>query len=198
MKKLNKLVLASQNQHKVDEIQDWFNPLSLKIIALSQFTREMPPETGATFAENAYIKARNGFELSGLPTLADDSGLEVDALGGAPGVRSARYAGERAGDAANNHKLLADLEGISQRSARFCCAMALVLGDVTIQAYGTLEGVILRTERGSCGFGYDPLFWLPEQNMSLAELSPEAKNKISHRARALADMARKLEAGGLV
>lgn len=197
MKKLSRLVLATQNQHKLAEVGSWFAPWGLQVLALSDFTREMPPETGETFAENAYIKARYGYEVSGLPTLADDSGLEVDALGGAPGVRSARYAGEGAGDAANNRKLLAELEGDGRRSARFRCAMALVVGEVTIQAEGTVEGIILREPRGSGGFGYDPLFWLPEHGMSMAELSAQEKNEVSHRARALAALVEKLREGGL-
>lgn len=198
MKRLNKLVLATQNRHKLAEVANWFAPWGVEVLALSEFTREMPPETGATFAENACAKARYGFEVSGLPTLADDSGLEVDALQGAPGVRSARYAGEDAGDAANNRKLLAELEGVAHRTARFHCAMALAVGDVTFQAEGKVEGVILREPRGSGGFGYDPLFWLPERGMSMAELSAEAKNQVSHRARALAALVEILQEGGLL
>lgn len=198
MKKINKLVLATGNLHKVQEVQEWFRPFQVEIVPLSEYSREMPAETGSTFAENAYIKARYGYEVSGLPTLADDSGLEVDALQGGPGVYSARYAGEGATDADNNRKLLAELKGISARTARFRCAMALVLGEVTIQGEGTCEGIILAEPKGNGGFGYDPLFWLPQQGRSMAELSQEEKNEISHRARALADVAEKLLAGGLV
>lgn len=198
MEKLNRLVLATQNQHKVQEIQKWFKPFGLRVLALSEFGPGMPPETGTTFAENAYNKARFGADLSGLPTLADDSGLEVEALGGMPGVRSARYAGENATDAENNRKLLAELDEASERSARFHCAMALVAGDLTIQAQGTVQGSILRMPKGSGGFGYDPLFWLPERQQSMAQLSSEDKNTISHRARALADMLAKLQGRGLV
>lgn len=198
MKKLNKLVLATQNPHKVKEIQGWFSPFGIEVLILSEFCSCMPPETGATFAENAYIKGRFGFEQSGLPTLADDSGLEVQALGGAPGVWSARYAGEGATDADNNRKLLTELENVTGRDARFRCAMALVMGDLTIQAEGIVEGSILLTPRGNGGFGYDPLFWLPEQQKSMAELMPQDKNCISHRALALASLLAKLRAGGLV
>ena len=113
-------------------------------------------------------------------------------------MRSARYAGEDAGDAANNRKLLAELEGVAHRTARFRCAMALAVGDVTFQAEGKVEGVILREPRGSGGFGYDPLFWLPERGMSMAELSAEAKNQVSHRARALAALVEILQEGGLL
>lgn len=198
MTKLNKLVVATQNLHKVEEIQAWFSSFGQPVLALSEFGPGMPPETGTTFAENAYIKARFGFDMSGLPTLADDSGLEVEALGGAPGVWSARYAGEGATDDENNRKLLAQLEDVTERGARFRCAMALVFGDLTIQAEGMVEGNILRAPTGSGGFGYDPLFWLPEQQKSMAQLSSGDKNIISHRARALADLLAKLQAGGMI
>lgn len=194
----SKLVLATLNKHKVDEIQNWFRPFGVDIIPLANFTNSMPPETGQTFTENAVIKARYGFEVSGLPTLADDSGLEVDALGGEPGVYSARYAGEGAKDEDNNRKLLKELEGVEERVARFRCAMALVTGENTVLADGSCEGIILDTSRGTGGFGYDPLFWLPEQNLSMAELSQVEKNKISHRARALMDLLRQLQAKGWV
>jgi len=158
----------------------------------------MPAETGGEFRENARIKAQYGFELTGLPTLADDSGLEVDALKGAPGVHSARYAGEGAGDAANNQKLLLALEGVQNRRARFRCSMVLVMEDMTIEADGTCEGIILDGPRGRGGFGYDPLFWLPDLGKTMAEISPREKNKISHRGRALVNLVLALKARGLL
>jgi XTP/dITP diphosphohydrolase len=192
----NKLVVATFNKHKADEIQDWFRPFGLEIIALSNYTDTIPPETGITFAENASIKARYGFEVTGLPTLADDSGLEVAALQGAPGVYSARFAGEGATDIDNNHKLLEELQGSQDRTARFRCAMALVTEENTILADGACEGEILRVPRGTGGFGYDPLFWLPDQQKSMAELTQDHKNEISHRAWALKDLVRQLQSRG--
>lgn len=198
MERLNKLVVATFNLHKVQEISAWFRPQGVEIIALANYTREMPAETGATFAENAYIKAQNGFKVSGLPTLADDSGLEVDALSGGPGIHSARFAGEGATDAANNSKLLAALKGVTRRSARFRCAISLVREGDLIQAEGICPGIILETSRGSGGFGYDPLFWLPNLNLTMAELSQEKKNQISHRGRALANLMAELRSRGLI
>jgi len=198
IQKIDKLVIATLNKHKVDEIQDWFSSLGVEVLALSGFSSVMPPETGQTFSENAIIKARYGFEVSGLPALADDSGLEVDALGGAPGVYSARYAGEDANDFSNNHKLLKELQGIMHRNAHFRCAMALVTKDTSISVDGICSGLILETPRGTGGFGYDPLFWLPDQNLSMAELSQSQKNQISHRARALANLLLELQNRGWV
>ena len=198
MERLNKLVVATFNLHKVQEISAWFRPQGVEIIALANYTREMPAETGATFAENAYIKAQNGFKVSGLPTLADDSGLEVDALSGGPGIHSARFAGEGATDAANNSKLVAALKGVTRRSARFRCAISLVREGDLIQAEGICPGIILETSRGSGGFGYDPLFWLPNLNLTMAELSQEKKNQISHRGRALANLMAELRSRGLI
>lgn len=157
------------------------------------------PETGATFLENAVLKAREACRRTGLAALADDSGLSVDALGGAPGVYSARYAGRGADDARNNARLLTELEGVPkpQRTARFCCALALVLEDGTLHtAEGQVQGVILTGPRGHGGFGYDPLFYLPGWGKTMAELSLEEKNRISHRARAMARMGTFLQALG--
>lgn len=145
-------------------------------------------ESGASFAENAVLKARTYCQASGLPTLADDSGLEVDALGGAPGIYSARYAGEGASDADRYRTLLEELKDIppEERTARFHCVVALALPDGTLEiAEGTCEGVIIDTPRGEHGFGYDPVFYLPALGCTMAELPPELKNRISHRARAL-------------
>jgi XTP/dITP diphosphohydrolase len=149
----------------------------------------LPPETGATYAENAAVKARAVVAALGAAALGDDSGIEVDALGGAPGIRSARYAGESAGDAGNNARLLAALSGrpAAERGARFRCVLALARpgGGETI-VDGTCEGRILDAPRGDRGFGYDPLFLPDGQSLTFAELPPGVKNRISHRARAAA------------
>lgn len=198
MAQLSKLIVATLNKHKVEEIQAWFTEYRIEILALSGYTREMPPETGATFAENAYLKAQYGYTLTGLPTLADDSGLEVDALGGAPGVFSARYSGKSGSDEDNNRKLLAELHNTTGRTAQFRCSMALVMKDAVIEVDGACSGVILPAPRGSGGFGYDPLFWLPELNLTMAELSQEQKNAISHRGRALSNLTLALVSRGLI
>lgn len=198
MAQLSKLIVATLNKHKVEEIQAWFTEYRIEILALSGYTREMPPETGATFAENAYLKARYGYTLTGLPTLADDSGLEVDALGGAPGVFSARYSGKSGSDEDNNRKLLAELHNTTGRTAKFRCSMALITTDAVIEVDGACSGVILPAPRGSGGFGYDPLFWLPELNLTMAELSQEQKNAISHRGRALSNLTLELVSRGLI
>ncbi len=161
-----------------------------------------PAETGITFAENALLKARHAAAASGAAAIADDSGLEVDALGGAPGIYSARYAGEAAGDAAavdaaNNAKLLAALQGVpfASRRARYRCALVYVDGPgevAPLHAEGVWEGYILEAPRGSGGFGYDPYFWLPELEMTAAELDPERKNRLSHRGTALKALRRAL------
>lgn len=198
MKKLNKLVAATLNIHKVQEIREFFAPFNLQILALSDFCKEMPEETGDTFAENARHKAVYGYRITGLPVLADDSGLEVEALGGSPGVFSARYAGENASDADNNCKLLMDMKDKSDRSACFRCAMALVMENAIIEADGFCHGTILQTPRGQGGFGYDPLFLLAEKNLTMAELSQTEKNKVSHRAKALANLVKELKSRGVI
>jgi len=194
----NVLVLASHNPRKRRELEALLEGLPISIRTLDDYPEvPEPEEDGATFVENAEKKALFVTARTGLPSLADDSGLEVDALGGAPGIRSARYAGaqkrsER--DAANNRKLLEQLRAVPppQRTARFTCCVALAAPDpsghpaVVSQAEGTVEGVILDQPHGSGGFGYDPLFYHPPSGRTFAELPPEEKNRISHRARALA------------
>ncbi len=149
-----------------------------------------PEETGETLVENALLKAREGFLRTGLPSLADDSGLEVDVLGGLPGVRSSRYAGENVTYADNVQKLLRVLEGTptQNRHARFRCVMAIVAEGVEEWWEGVSEGVILETPSGAGGFGYDPVFYSPELGKSFAEAAPEEKNRVSHRGRALREL----------
>ena len=189
------LVLASNNKGKLAELQAMLGD-SIKVRPQSDFTDIEAEETGLTFVENALIKARHAASVSGLPALADDSGLAVDALGGAPGIYSARYAGG-AGDAANNAKLLDALKDVpdAERGARFICALALLRhakDPIPLICEGAWEGRILHAASGEHGFGYDPLFWVPERDCSSAELSPQEKNQLSHRARAMAQLRAKL------
>ncbi len=183
-----KLLIATGNRHKFQEISTILKPSSLSLLNLRDL-HEPPPvvEDGDTFEANAVIKAVVLARHSGMWTLSDDSGLMVDALGGAPGVMSARYAGEPSDDAANNRKLLKQMEQEVNRRARFCCAIAL--SDpcgISRTVRGACEGVLLPSLRGAGGFGYDPLFVPDGYDLTFAELSPEIKNVISHRARALA------------
>ncbi len=187
---MRKLLVATNNPGKIKEIKENFKNLKLNIIGLSDLEEDLEvEEDGQTFAENALKKARIRAEKTDLLTLADDSGLEVEYLDGKPGIYSARYAGEDAGDEENNEKLLAELEGLplEERFARFVCCAALV--DLETGAEHTVEGicqgVILNSPRGKGGFGYDPLFFIPQKNKTFAELSLAEKNEISHRARAL-------------
>ena len=184
-----KVVLATRNKGKAREIGRILFGSGVEIVSLDEFPGvTLPPETGATMKENALIKARAASIVTGLPALADDSGLEVDFLGGAPGVYSARFAGDGATDEENWRKLLKELEGVpaSKRTARFRCVMALVGVDGGERCFeGVFEGVITGEPKGSNGFGYDPVFLIPSKGMTSAELSPDEKNSISHRAKAL-------------
>ena len=183
------LILASNNAHKVVEVQRVLEPLGYTLKPLSAFPEiPDPPETGTTFEANALQKARFVFERTGLPTLADDSGLEVDALGGAPGVYSKRYTPEAIAKT-NNAKLLRELTGIEERSGRFVCALALVTERGEEAWRGCVEGAIAHKLSGENGFGYDPLF-LPDASpeRSMAELSPSEKDAISHRGQALLEL----------
>ena len=178
------LVLATRNQGKVDEMSPMLEVLGLNIINQADTDIPSPVEDGATFVENALIKARAVALATGLPSIAEDSGLVVPTLDGAPGIFSARYAGPDATDAQNNQKLLSSLAEQSDRSAHFFCCMVFLkhADDPTpLIASGRWPGEILMEPRGQGGFGYDPLFWLPDQGKSAAELSKETKNKISHR-----------------
>lgn len=183
-----KIVLASGNQGKIKEIQAILK--EHPIVPQSHYNVEEAEETGTTFIENAIIKARNAAAHCNLPSIADDSGLVVDALNGAPGVISARYAGIGASDQENLLKLLKDLEGvpIEQRTARFVCVIVFMRhanDPLPIIAQGTWEGRILNESVGDNGFGYDPIFWVPTHQKASAELSPEIKNSLSHRGQAL-------------
>ncbi len=183
-----KLLVATNNPGKVREYEALLKglPLTLTYPAQENIDIEVE-ETGSTFAENARLKATAYARASGLLTLADDSGLEVDALGGEPGPRSARYAGPGAGDEDRYRLLLRKLEGVpwEQRSARFRCVIAVATPQGEVRtAEGTCEGLIAFEPRGEHGFGYDPVFYIPEYGQTMAELRPEVKNRISHRARA--------------
>lgn len=186
----NSLILASANQGKLQEIQQVLSDSPYELFLQSHFNIISPEETGKTFVENAIIKARYACEKTNLPALADDSGLQVDALSGAPGIYSARYAGENATSAENVAKLLDALKDVPehQRTARFYCVIVLMrqANDPMPGIYqGIWEGKILFEPRGNFGFGYDPIFYVPTHDCSAAELPADIKNKISHRGQAL-------------
>lgn len=186
----NRIVFASNNPGKVREVGEILAGLNIEVIAQSEFQVPEVEETGLSFVENAIIKARHAAAYSGLPALADDSGLEVDALLGAPGIYSARFAGEQANDEDNLNKLLAELATREKatRSARFQCLMVLVAhaSDPTpLICQGTWAGEITDQPAGDNGFGYDPVFYIPELHCTSAQLKPEQKNAISHRGKAL-------------
>ncbi|MDR5874389.1 RdgB/HAM1 family non-canonical purine NTP pyrophosphatase [Halomonas sp. CUBES01] len=187
------LVLASGNVGKLKEFNELLSPLGFDVRPQADFGVHDVAETGVTFVENALIKAREASRQSGLPALADDSGLEVDALHGAPGIYSARYAGEPKSDQRNNAKLLEALQDCpeGQRTARYWCVLVYLRhphDPVPVIVQRSWEGEVLAHPRGEGGFGYDPLFWLPDQGMSVAELPSESKNRLSHRGRALAGL----------
>ncbi len=187
---MTQIVLASNNQGKVREIGQMLAELELEVVPQSTFNIEDAEETGLTFVENAIIKARHASAAAGLPAIADDSGLEVDALNGAPGIYSARYAGKGASDEQNLQKLLNELENIPEekRTARFQCLMVYMrhAQDPTpIICQGTWEGIITLEPRGDNGFGYDPVFFVPGHQCTSAQLAPKVKNQLSHRGQAL-------------
>jgi XTP/dITP diphosphohydrolase len=193
----NKIVLASNNPGKVREINQMLETTGLTVVPQSDFNVPEIEETGLTFVENAILKARNAARHTGLPAIADDSGIEVDALRGAPGIYSARYAGPGAGDRANLEKLLTDMQDVPEagRTARFQCLMVYLrhADDPTPMIFqGTWEGRILFEPRGENGFGYDPVFFAPSENCSSAELPPEVKNRLSHRGQALTQLVQAL------
>lgn len=195
---MRKIVLATANPGKLRELQAVLAGLDFEIVPQSAFGVPEVEETGLTFIENALLKARNAALYTGLPALADDSGLAVDALGGVPGIYSARYAGAGAGDRANIGKLLAELEGVpaERRTARFVCVLALLhhpADPTPLICQGSWEGTILTEPRGEGGFGYDPIFFVPGEQRTVAELEPAVKNQISHRGQALVLLRRYLQ-----
>ncbi|MFQ5736435.1 MAG: XTP/dITP diphosphatase [Thermodesulfobacteriota bacterium] len=189
---MDRLVLATRNAGKIREIRRLLEGTGIDVLTLDDVpAMELPPETGDTFKENALAKARFVARSTGIAALADDSGLEVDFLGGRPGVRSARYAGQDATDEENYRKLLRELDGVpaEKRGARFRAVVALVLPDGTEAAFdGLFEGVIAEAPAGCGGFGYDPVFFVPSEGRTSAELTADEKNSISHRSKALAKL----------
>lgn len=183
-----RIVLATNNKHKIREIKNILADLSMEILTLEDFTGfPKVEETGKTFEENAIIKAKAICRFTRLPSLADDSGLEVDALDGAPGVLSSRFAGEHCSFQDNNRKLLHLMENVpwERRGARFVCVVALAKDlNHIVTVKGEVKGIITLEEKGESGFGYDPIFHLPHLNKTFAQLSLEEKNRISHRAQA--------------
>ena len=188
------LVLASNNEHKILEIKEILG-MSYEILKQSDFNIGPIPETGKSFKENAIIKAREVYQITGLTTIGDDSGIIVDALDGEPGIYSARYSGENATDEDNNSKLLKKLDDVGKgnRSAKFVCVIALIASEEPEKVHtfsGTWNGEILTKAKGSEGFGYDPLFFDPKLGKTSAELPAKNKNKVSHRAKALRGLKR--------
>tara|TARA_R110002072_G_scaffold622_4_gene4782 strand:+ start:22051 stop:22650 length:600 start_codon:yes stop_codon:yes gene_type:complete len=186
-----KVVLASGNQGKIKELTQLLQAQNVAVLAQSEFDLASPEETGLTFIENALIKARYAAEKTGLPAIADDSGLSIPALQGAPGIYSARYSGEDASDQSNIDLVLKNLAGVegADREAVFNCVLVYLrhAKDPTpIVCHGQWKGLIMQEQTGQGGFGYDPIFWIPEQQCSAAELSKDVKNAISHRGKALA------------
>ncbi len=196
-----KILLATANRKKIEEFRAMFEGLGMEVLSLADLPGlRLPPEGGGSFRENALEKARFAAGASGLPALADDSGLEVDGLGGRPGVCSARYAGEGATDSENVSRLLDEMRGLGpgKRTARFVCVLAFVTPEGLEKTFeGVLEGSITTVPAGSGGFGYDPVFLIPEKGRTAAELSMDEKNAMSHRGRALRRFRDWLEGGGM-
>jgi XTP/dITP diphosphohydrolase len=195
------VVLATGNAGKLVEMRAILDGHDLEVIPQGLFGIVAPVEDGATFVANALIKARHAATLAGLPAIADDSGLEVDALGGRPGLHSARYAGPTASEGDNNGRLLAELADIAegQRSARYRCAMVFVrdaADPAPVIAEASWEGHISREPRGAGGFGFDPLFIVDEDGHTAAEMSAQEKNRVSHRGQALSALAARMRAAG--
>ncbi|MFA9558644.1 XTP/dITP diphosphatase [Evansella sp. AB-rgal1] len=186
---MSELFIATKNKGKVAEFETFFAEMKIEVKSLLDLNEEIDVvEDGLTFEENAMKKAEEIGKKIGFPVLADDSGLEVDALDGAPGIYSARYAGEGKNDEENMNKLLEELSGVEkdQRTARFVCVLAIYIpGKPTKTIRGTCEGIIAKEQKGEYGFGYDPVFYLPEHGKMMAELEKTEKNTISHRANAL-------------
>lgn len=193
---MKEVIIATKNKGKAMEFEKLFLPLGLAVKTLLDYPEvEDVEETGTTFEENAVLKAETLSKLLGVRVIGDDSGLQVDALEGRPGVYSARYAGSEKNDEANIDKVLEELQDVpeSERTAKFSCALAMAEpGKETLTVFGTCEGRILRERRGTNGFGYDPVFFVVEEGKAMAELSSEKKNEISHRAMAIKQLERSL------
>ncbi|KJY81351.1 XTP/dITP diphosphatase [Vibrio nigripulchritudo] len=199
---MTKLVLATGNQGKVKEMASLLAEFGFDVVAQSDYNVSSVAETGTTFIENAIIKARHAAKETGLPAIADDSGLEVDFLKGAPGIYSARYAGEDASDQQNLEKLLEAMKDVpqEQRTARFHCVLVLMRHEndpTPIVCHGKWEGRILTEAHGENGFGYDPIFHVPEDNCASAELEPSRKKELSHRGKALSQLFDQLKQQGI-
>ncbi|UAB70678.1 XTP/dITP diphosphatase [Vibrio sp. SCSIO 43132] len=199
---MTKLVLATGNQGKVKEMASLLAEFGFDVVAQSDYNVSSVAETGTTFIENAIIKARHAAKETGLPAIADDSGLEVDFLKGAPGIYSARYAGEDASDQQNLEKLLEAMTDVpqEQRTARFHCVLVLMRHEndpTPIVCHGKWEGRILTKAHGENGFGYDPIFHVPEDNCASAELEPSRKKELSHRGKALSQLFDQLKQQGI-
>jgi XTP/dITP diphosphohydrolase len=197
MNEKKKIILATGNPGKLKEFQQLLADRHIEIFPQSAFNVESAEETGLSFVENAILKARHASRISGLPAIADDSGLAVDALGGAPGIYSARYAGEKASDADNNQKLLMEMQHVpeKERTAQFICALVFVRhaeDPVPLICQGSWQGRILFAPQGKNGFGYDPLFWVKSEQCSSAALNKERKNQLSHRGQAMAELLKRL------
>jgi XTP/dITP diphosphohydrolase len=193
-----RIVLASSNAGKVREINEMLAGHAVRIVSQSEFNVPEVAETGLTFVENALIKARHAARHTGLPAIADDSGIELDALDGRPGIYSARYAGNGASDADNLHKLIDDVKKLPEdkRQCRFVCLMVYLRhaeDPIPLIAEGVWEGTALTTPRGTNGFGYDPMFYVPRHHCTSAELPPETKNSLSHRGQALRRLVAQLQ-----
>ncbi len=193
MTKNNNAILASNNNKKIKELTKILQQWQINVLPQAQLSISEAVETGVTFVENALIKARHAAQISGMAAIADDSGLVVPALNGQPGVYSARYAGEQGDDAANNAKLLQALSGNENRQAYYVCVIVYLRyadDPLPLIAQGLWHGEIAQYAQGQSGFGYDPLFWLPERQKTAAQLAEDEKNRISHRAMALQDFQR--------
>lgn len=191
-----KAILASKNKHKLQEIQEILSQYDIQLVLQSELGVDVDPdENGSTFEENSYIKAKAVLDATGMTTIADDSGLWVDALGGAPGIHSARYGGDAyKSDRDRLNLLLKNMDGIENRSARFVCVITLLKPDGTkLVARGECEGVIDTQPRGTSDFGYDPAFYVPSEGCTFSEMGSDRKNAISHRSNALKNLCKMLE-----
>lgn len=194
--KINKIMLASGNQGKLAELTSALQPLDVKLVLQPEQNAYEIAETGIGFIENALLKARHAAKLSGLPTIADDSGLMVDALNGQPGVKTARFAGEPPDNQKNMNLLLEKMHGKQQRDAQFCCVLVFVKNHndpLPIVATGTWQGTVAEQQLGTEGFGYDPIFFVASHNQTAAQLTPEQKQQLSHRGKAVRELTRQLK-----